>query len=455
MNGSKTMAAPIRPAHETEEFFGPGELFFSVTDREGRIVFGNDVFIRISGFQRGEILGAPHNIVRHPDMPKTVFALLWRTIQEGKPLVAYVKNRTKTGRYYWVLAAVFPQDDRYISIRIKPTGSSLSQVDALYRQIVREEAEHGLDAGDALLRHAIAMSGFDGYESFMSHALLTEMHMREAYANGPSGGTAAADNGWLRDLDARMERLKGAYNRLFERVSELDRAKTLLAQSSGMMRLIGRDTLFLSLNASIASAKIERNGATFGVLAEQIRANVKENDRLIAVAETMIDQLYRRLTDAVFAIGSMRLQMAMAQYFVHEQSRHGTDEEVSAENIRRLVRLTGTYAQRLDAALRDVGRLLVQLTQKIGQLETQMMFLDYVQVYGVIEASCRGSEGDRFIVIFGDLKGFVGRATQEIGTMGTHADSLGRGIGKMQNDVTAILGGLEQILAILAKEGIG
>ena len=98
------------------------ELFFSTTNAKGVITSGNDVFSHASGYPLDEMIGKAHNIVRHPDMPRAVFQLLWDTISAGQPLAAYVKNRTSDDAYYWVLASVVPISDGYLSVRLAPAG---------------------------------------------------------------------------------------------------------------------------------------------------------------------------------------------------------------------------------------------------------------------------------------------------------------------------------------------
>ena len=95
--------------------FGLGEVFFSRTDQRGVIKTGNYVFKRVSNYEWEELIGAPHKIIRHPDMPKAVFWLLWDAIAKGKPVGAYVKNRAKDGLHYWVYACVVP-DRRRVSL---------------------------------------------------------------------------------------------------------------------------------------------------------------------------------------------------------------------------------------------------------------------------------------------------------------------------------------------------
>lgn len=112
----------------------------SETDDKGRILFANDAFCEIAGYRVEELIGKPHNIVRHPDMPRAAFKDLWETIQSNKEWTGFVKNRTKDGRgYYWVYATVFPLmrsgKRTYISIRKKPTEDEITASEALYRTL--------------------------------------------------------------------------------------------------------------------------------------------------------------------------------------------------------------------------------------------------------------------------------------------------------------------------------
>lgn len=86
----------------------PGSAIISKTDPKGYITYANDLFVNISGFAREELMGKQHNIIRHPDMPRSIFKLMWDRISRGEELHVYVKNRTKQGQFYWVLAKVSP-----------------------------------------------------------------------------------------------------------------------------------------------------------------------------------------------------------------------------------------------------------------------------------------------------------------------------------------------------------
>jgi aerotaxis receptor len=115
-------------------------LIISETDLNGNITFANDDFIRYSGYTWEELYEAPHNILRHEDMPKAAFADLWVTIKSGKTWNGFVKNKNKHGDYYWVYATVAPiifenGEMRYLSLRRKPTRDEILKYDALYKSM--------------------------------------------------------------------------------------------------------------------------------------------------------------------------------------------------------------------------------------------------------------------------------------------------------------------------------
>jgi PAS domain S-box-containing protein len=116
------------------------EPIMSRTDANGQITFVNHVFEEVSGFSEAELIGAPHNLVRHPHMPAQAFANLWATIKAGRPWDGLVKNRAKNGNFYWVRANVTPlvENDAvvgYISIRSRPSRDAVAAAEQTYRAI--------------------------------------------------------------------------------------------------------------------------------------------------------------------------------------------------------------------------------------------------------------------------------------------------------------------------------
>lgn len=112
-------------------------IIVSETDEKGIILYANSDFCKIAGYSMEELIGKPHNLVRHNDMPKVAFEGLWSTIRAGKIWKGIVKNRTKDGNYYWVNATAYqskkPNGElRYISVRIKPTEEEVLNASSLY-----------------------------------------------------------------------------------------------------------------------------------------------------------------------------------------------------------------------------------------------------------------------------------------------------------------------------------
>ncbi len=153
-----------------ERTFGEDEIIVSKTDMQGKITYANDVFIRVSGYEEHELLGAPHSIIRHPDMPRAVFKLLWDTLGAGREVFAYVNNMARDGDNYWVLAHVTPSFDRngtivgYHSNRRVPEPSKLEKVKPIYAALLDAERRHsdrrdGLVASVALLEGTLASAG--------------------------------------------------------------------------------------------------------------------------------------------------------------------------------------------------------------------------------------------------------------------------------------------------------
>jgi len=135
------------PVTDNEVTYDDDDLLISKTDTKGKITYCNEVFMRIAGYEEHEMLGQPHNMVRHPDMPPQAFGDLWNTVSDGREWHGIVKNRCKNGDYYWVDATVTPDFDPstgriigYMSARRKATRKKISDAEVLYKEL---NAKHG------------------------------------------------------------------------------------------------------------------------------------------------------------------------------------------------------------------------------------------------------------------------------------------------------------------------
>ena len=154
-----------------EKTFEKKFLLVTKTDLKGKITYANRGFLQIVGLSEEELVGAPHNIIRHPDMPKIIFKYLWTYLQEKKEIHAYVKNLCADGSYYWVMANVTPSFLHgkvvgYHSARRKPTKEALDIIIPLYKQLLAAEKRGGMNASEKIMQDLLQEKGVE-YDEFI------------------------------------------------------------------------------------------------------------------------------------------------------------------------------------------------------------------------------------------------------------------------------------------------
>jgi len=158
--------------NDTEFKFSQGEILVSKTDTKGIITYANAQFIKISGYSQNELLGQPHNITRHPKMPKIIFKLLWGELKKANEINAYVVNLAKNGGYYWVYANVTPSFNAtnevigYHSTRRRPNRRALKVIEPLYHTLRQHEIVGGIRASQQVLESFLQSKGVD-YDEFV------------------------------------------------------------------------------------------------------------------------------------------------------------------------------------------------------------------------------------------------------------------------------------------------
>ncbi len=170
------------------------DMFFSTTDRRGVIGQANEVFSRLARRPMDELVGQPHNIIRHPDMPSGAFKIVWDMLQSGRATSAYVKNLAGDGSTYWAFATIVPTADGYLSVRCRPLRHDLATAaDTLYQAVrpaelaARAEGKSAAEAaqlGATLIEEHLAAAGFAGYEGFIRTAVPAEAAARVSGSAG-------------------------------------------------------------------------------------------------------------------------------------------------------------------------------------------------------------------------------------------------------------------------------
>ncbi len=146
----------------------PKRYIVSETDEKGKITFCNDYFIEICGYSKEELIGKPHSIIRHPDMPRVVFKLLWETISQGKNINAVIKNLAKDGRYYWIFTEFESRRDTdtgkiigYTASRKSISKFVIEVIEKLYKELLDIEKELGVEESEKYLIKFLKDKGDD------------------------------------------------------------------------------------------------------------------------------------------------------------------------------------------------------------------------------------------------------------------------------------------------------
>lgn len=167
------MKSKITPTN-IETKLADGDFIVSKTDSKGIITYCNQIFIEMSGYSEQELIGKQHNIIRHPDMPRAAFYLLWETVKKGDEFFAYVKNLRKDGGFYWVYANItarLPVEANlgYYSVRRKPSKEAIDAITPIYAAMLAEEKRVGpkdaITASAAILQSKLDELGIT-YEEF-------------------------------------------------------------------------------------------------------------------------------------------------------------------------------------------------------------------------------------------------------------------------------------------------
>ena len=156
----------MKPTPIDEEIvLDPKRYIVSETDEKGKITYCNDYFREISGYSNEELIGSPHSIVRHPDMPKIVFKLMWQRLQSGQNILALVKNLAKDGRYYWIFTTFEPvrnADNEVIGFSAHRKAASKHTVETvadIYAKVLEVEKRDGIDASEVFLNDYLQEQG--------------------------------------------------------------------------------------------------------------------------------------------------------------------------------------------------------------------------------------------------------------------------------------------------------
>jgi PAS fold len=417
MLGSSTGTTPS--AGET--LFGFDELIYSRTDDRGVIQSGNATFQRLCEIPWPELVGAPHRIIRHPDMPKGFFHLFWSLLKRGLPVAGYVKNRQAGGGYYWVLAAAAPCDGGYFSIRLRPSSPLFETMKTEYATLRREEEEENLspEASAERLLSRLQALGFENYVHFAARALSVEISAREVQL-----GRKVADN-------------EETLNALLQNLAETVKEKGTLGGQFVDLEL-------LPVNMRLDAARLEMRGGPISQIAVNYKLSSDEIarrlDSMVSGEGNIIGELFERACQCLTLSGYKRLQQELATHKDVVEAADAADERGMELQI-----LTDLHIENesvIDASLAKAQTLSRSLSEASAEVRRMILGLDTIRILARVE-SRKSDESDavlgptinRIDEVQGSITGSLRRLTDQtrlinlgLAALDRHAgDAAGKG----------------------------
>ena len=408
-----------------ESPFKINELFFSKTDLKGIILDGNDIFYRVAKFSREELIGRPHNIVRHPDMPRIVFKLLWDFIQNDKPFAGYVKNIAKDGSYYWVYALVVPvyddngKKEKYLSIRIKPTSHLFTVVKNLYKKLreIEEQNNGSMEESYKELIDSLKAMGYQNYETFMTEALIEELKDKDIHLNReiPKERFSGEVNK-IYDIYRGSKKIETIYKTIFQKVNSFVTLEKELEHKFKYIYEITDELSLIALNSSVESYKLGSTGASFFVVSSEIKKDSERIGKLVSGLRNDMKSLLDIVRSSVLYINISRLEIFAIIYFINElvedYENGGEIDKDNIDNLMDLLKALKHSAEKtieLSIALDDY---LKKTLNYIDEIESIIKELHYIQLNGLVESARLGEQ--KFSIIFNQVKELVENTTKLI-----------------------------------------
>ena len=434
------------PVSNSEYDFPGNELLMSTTDSKGVITHCNAAFMRVSGFAMDELMGQPHSLVRHPDMPPEAFKDMWSTIGHGRCWQGIVKNRRKNGDHYWVRANVTPvlvdgKPQGYMSVRSKPTREEVVAAQALYEKI-RQEREAGVKS---FILHSgrVRPTGWRNWVGRLQRASLTErlaammlplllVALAPALMGWTGPQVVAAQAVLLLGLAAWA--LWRVHHRITTALKDADRLAGEIAccnLSTPSRQVDGRHPMALlmerlfqiqvNLVAVVGDARGEIGA--FGRLSAGIAQGAQD---LSARTESQASSLQETAASMEELASTVRQSAESAQQVLRESER-------SAE----LAQRGGQVMAEVSAVVQAIEQSSRKMGQIIATIEGIAFQTNILALNAAVEAARAGEQGRGFAVVAGEVRALAQRsaaAAGEIrGLIGESSTHIGRGAQQMQS----------------------
>ncbi len=411
------------PITNTEYDLSTSETIVSTTDLKGNITYANPYFVRVSGFTKEELIGAPQNILRHPDMPVEAFADLWHTIQRGQSWTGMVKNRCKNGDFYWVSANVTPVMEAgrivgYMSVRVKPSRGEVDAAEALYRELKAgnpkkltinqgEVVGAGLRSHLANIRH-LSLS----WRTKLCMGSITLMFLALALISFVSSARVVANMGLLNAiLGSTGLLLACAYWISVQKLvlNPLHQARLACQTMAG-----GDMTFQTNTSRKDEMGQMLRSLRQLGVNLRSIVGDVRSNFEEIGTATRQIAagnmDLSGRTEAQASALEQTASSMEELAATVQQNSHNATQASKMASEALRVASEGGQVVASVVHTMSEIGEASKKVADIIGIIEGIAFQTNILALNAAVEAARAGEQGRGFAVVATEVRNLSQRS---------------------------------------------